>query len=100
MVVDNQDTLTNLQFNFQVIEDFDAPNGKFANSFGNVVVIDSKYFIDELVEALRDNLSAISGGDILTSFLNSENLFETLDRLTINDYAIQVDVGEFNFFQK
>lgn len=77
-----------------MIEDFDAPNGKFANNFGNVVVIDSKYFIDELIESVRDNLSAISGGDVLTAFLNNVDLFGILDRLTINDYAIQVDVGK------
>jgi hypothetical protein len=86
--------LFNLSFDFQVIEEFDAPNGKFANSYGNVVVIDSKYFIDALVEEFQENIGDTAEGNILSAFFDREDLFATLERLSINEYALQADVGK------
>jgi len=36
----------------QVLESFEKPKGKFPDTYGNLVILDSKYFIDLILEMI------------------------------------------------
>jgi len=94
IILDNQDALFVLNFDFQVIGSFDAPMGKFANSFGNAVVIDSNYLIEEVTEVVNTNLNSLNSSipTVLSStFTTVLNVTENLENLELNHYAMQVD---------
>ena len=38
----------------KVVESFDSPDGKFANTFGNIVVLDSNYFLALIQEMISE----------------------------------------------
>lgn len=92
LIVQNQATLFVIRQNFRVVESFEAPNGKFANTFGNVLVIDSKYLMEGLSTSLGNNINGVNGGNLLSSFFSQNNNFlATMRSLRINDYAFEVD---------
>ena len=91
-IFDNQETLFTFSRNYQVTTKFAAANGKFANSYGNVVVIDSNYFIGELADVISENFGSVLNTAILSAVLNVGNIVDTVKNIPINDYAMQVDV--------
>ena len=91
-IVDNQETLFIFKRDYQIIKDFEAANGKFANTYGNVVVIDSSYFIGELADFLSENFGSVINGALISAAFNQNNIIETVRNIPINDYAMQVDV--------
>lgn len=60
--IDNQDDIAVLKASIEVVDTFDSPVGKVANTFGNLIILDSRYFIDlitEMLNTLSKTFSAI-----------------------------------------
>lgn len=77
-----------LRLDFVVVEDYDQPKGKFPNSYGNVLVIDYKHILPDVLQSLHHNLASKL----------SESTSKTLQKLVkmsvdipIQEYALQVD---------
>lgn len=46
ILIDSNAIPTNFSWKYEAIEGFDKPNGKFANTMGNVALIDCHYLLD------------------------------------------------------
>jgi hypothetical protein len=89
-VVENQDAIFVIRQNYIIMEDFEQPMGKFENTYGNAMVIDSNYFLIKVVNSLTSNIASIAGGENLISVLGNGMLRE-LDDLNINHYAMEIN---------
>lgn len=90
--MDNQDDVFVLANDYSIIEEFDAPYGKFANNFGNVVVIDAQYLLGTASDIISENLSGLVDGGLLAAAVNSSALNVNFSDINLYDYALQVDV--------
>jgi len=50
--IDNQNDISIISAQVQVLESFEKPKGKFPDTYGNLVILDSKYFIDLILEMI------------------------------------------------
>mmetsp|Transcript_2094 Transcript_2094/g.2662 ORF Transcript_2094/g.2662 Transcript_2094/m.2662 type:complete len:420 (-) Transcript_2094:15-1274(-) len=91
-IITNQEQLFIIRQDYSVIEGFESPNGKFPNSFGNVMVIDSKYILSALLKSVQTNFQSINNGNIyfqaVQTLLGDTSSIADLD---INSYALEVD---------
>lgn len=106
LLIDNQDTIFVFRIDFVVVDNFDSPSGKFANNYGNVVVIgknytnlcnnwinlDSHYVLSSFRTSIENNFGGITGGDLIfNSIFDTSNFLDLLTETNIDEYAIQVD---------
>ena len=54
-----------IRVNFTIVESFESPNGKFADSYGNVMVIDWNYIIPTISEAFIKNIEKVTNDKLL-----------------------------------
>ena len=88
----NQETLFVIRLNFAVVEGFESPNGKFLNSLGNVMVVDSNYIMTSVTSGIQGNFQNTNGGAVQLQALQS--IFGNLSQLAktnISEYAFEVD---------
>lgn len=91
-IINNQEQLFVIRQDYNVIEGFDSPNGKFPNSFGNVMVIDSKYILPALLKSVQTNFQSVNNGFIVYQAVQSMlNNITSIADLNINSYALEVD---------
>jgi len=83
-----------LRINYTVIESFDSPNGKFADSYGNVLVIDAKHIIPEFLDSLKQNLMRFSKLKVDFNYLDI--IFKPIIDIRIDDYALEVNAVLMN----
>ena len=72
-----------------MIEDFEHPNGKFADSYGNVIIFDSQHLLPNLVDSFTSNVLSKTGDKLL--FEDTQKLMQKIFEVDINEYAMQVD---------
>jgi hypothetical protein len=89
-VVENQDTIFVIRQNYIIMEDFEQPMGKFGNTYGNAMVIDSNYLLEKVVNSLTRNIVSIAGGEFFTGVIR-EGVLRELDDLNINHYAMEIN---------
>ena len=92
LVVENQEILLVVRIKFNVIEDYEYPQGKFTNLFGNVMVIDSKYVVETMSESLQKNVLDIENGYLFGAAIN-ELIGDTQNAsdFDINEYAFEIN---------
>lgn len=57
-----------------------------------MAVIDSRYFLGTVVNAIRENLLSLNRGEFLLSALDGDSgILKTLEKTEINDYAYEID---------
>ena len=78
-----------LHINFTVVESFKSPKGKFANSYGNMMIIDWKYLIPDFLYEFKQNLIRSSVENIDEEYL--DKLLRPIVNISISDYALEVD---------
>ena len=85
-MVDNRESIFEFDLRFKVKEGFEKPAGKMPNTLGNTIIVDSRYILDMVREAVISTLPPILliGGieDIINDAFN----------ISINDYAMEADV--------
>lgn len=75
-----------------MIESFESPNGKFANSYGNVMVVDSKNIMKTLISSIRNNIAAADNTGVMAFVLQDAIVnFDTIENVRIEDYAFEID---------
>jgi ABC-type antimicrobial peptide transport system permease subunit len=72
------------------MEEFEQPLGKFANTYGNGMVIDSNYFLKNMIDSLSNNIASVAGGEFFTGVLG-EGILSELYNLDINHFAIEIN---------
>jgi len=91
-IIDNQEDIFIIRQDYTVVEDFETPSGKFPNSFGNVMVIDSSFFLEVLANAINGNIAGVTGGDlVLAALAANSTLLSDLESVNINEFAFEVD---------
>lgn len=79
---------------YNAIEGFDDPNGKFPNTLGNVALIDCHYVlssIEENIKGMFDRIEEISPF-IYTAIQPMKARFQGIfDNITMCEYALQIE---------
>lgn len=99
--IENQDEVSILRRDVTVVDSFDKPLGKFANTFGNIVVLDSTHIIgiltdfmnqlsNSLVSLAVPNLPDTLNTPVINSILNGTVLGNLAD-ISIDHYAMTVE---------
>lgn len=78
-----------LRIDFKIVEDFLKPQGKFVDSYGNVMIIDCQHILPAVTEALKENLSKQTNNKFLSERI--EKLLDPIEEFRVSDYAFQVD---------
>ena len=100
--IENQNDLAILTAKVAVLESFEKPKGKFADTYGNLVILDSKYFISLIIEMIRGTTTRLidlsTPGDLPQAVRDfvTPNLEDTLglsdlENITINEFAIMAN---------
>ena len=91
-ILDNQERLLVIRIELNVVEDYELPRGKFANSYGNVMVIDSKYIIETVSESIFGNLLGIDNGNLFGAAIDDlvGGVQDLLD-FDITEYSLEID---------
>ena len=84
-----QEDIFVIRVNFTVVESFKSPNGKFADSYGNVAIIDWNYIIPTFTEAFLQNLDKHSSDKSLLE--NMKKLIDPIDKIDVRNYVLEVD---------
>lgn len=71
------------------MEQFDQPLGKFANTYGNAMVIDSAYFLKNMIDTLSNNIASIAGGEFFTGVLG-DGMLSQLYNFNIDHFAMEI----------
>ena len=78
-----------IRVNFTVVESFKSPNGKFADSYGNVMVIDWNYIIPVFTEAFIKNIEKVTNDKLFLEDILK--LIEPVNQIDIRHYVLEVD---------
>jgi len=78
-----------IYIDFEVIEDFDHPNGKFPDTYGNALIFDCQHLLPALVESFKGNILKVSNNKEFVENIN--RLTEKILEININDFAMQAD---------
>lgn len=84
-----------------MIDNFDRPNGKFPDTFGNIIVLDSNYVVDLIIELLNGFITSLvevsvdgldpSVAQALGQTVLDGSLLADLTNININDYAFTIE---------
>ena len=58
--IENQNEISILTSKVTVLDSFEKPKGKFPDTYGNLVILDSKYFIDLILEMIWGSLDTLT----------------------------------------
>lgn len=83
-----------LRLNYRVVDTFDAPNGKFADTYGNTMIIDYKYIIPDLMAELNNNF--VSNILQLLATQNQVPLQSNYLQYMVDQSTSQVDMTYFD----
>jgi hypothetical protein len=78
-----------LRLDFEVVDSFDSPRGKFPNSYGNVMVIDANHLLPDVLSVLSQNIISLTSDKLLSEDL--QKLLDLSENIDIHEYAMQVD---------
>jgi len=81
----------------KVLDSFEKPKGKFPDTYGNLVILDSRYIVDLLIEMIQDTVLRSTSlflpvglpkvAETALSISASETILADFANITINEFA-------------